>query len=390
VPNDLRRHWALASHITFLNHGSFGACPTAVLDAQSRLRAQLEAEPVRFMECDLEPLWERARGAVATFVGASPASIAFVANATSGIGAVLRSLQFAPGDELLTTNHEYPGSRNALAYVARRAGAELVVADVPFPLTSAHEVIDAIVARVTPRTKLALIDHVTSATGLVLPIAEIVAELAARGIDTIVDGAHAPGMVDLDIDSIGAAYYVANCHKWMCAPKGAAVLSVREDRREEIHPLTISLGYEGFDSPKSAYHREFDWMGTRDPTAVLCVPEALEHLAGLVTGGWPAIRQRNRDLALETRALLCRSLELEVPAPDSMIGSMFAIPVPNGEGLHERLRDELAIEVPVQSWGARPLWLLRVSSFLYNQITDGLTLADALRELGVGPAGATD
>lgn len=386
MPSDLRRHWALDSHITFLNHGSFGACPTAVLDMQSKLRARLEAEPVRFIEVELEPLWERAREAIAAFIGTTTASVAFVPNATSGVGAVLRSLRFSPDDELLTTNHEYPGTRNALSYVAARAGAELVVAEVPFPIASEDQVVDAILAKVTPRTRLALIDHVTSATGLVFPIAKIVAALSARGVDTLVDGAHAPGMVELDVDGIGAAYYVGNCHKWMCCPKGAAVLCVREDRRDEIHPLTISLGYEGFESPKSAYHREFDWMGTRDPTAVLCIPGAIDVLADMVPGGWPAIRRRNRELALETRALLCRALGQDVPAPDSMIGSMFAMPIGHGEGLHERLRDELSIEVVVQPWGPEKLWLLRVSSFLYNQAVDGLTLADALVELGAAPA----
>ncbi|MBT8207697.1 MAG: aminotransferase class V-fold PLP-dependent enzyme, partial [Acidimicrobiia bacterium] len=238
----LRSHWRLDPEITFLNHGSFGATPTTVLDRQEALRDQMEAEPVRFFERDLETMWDTAQQALADFVGADVDDIAFVTNATAGVNAVLRSLTFEPGSEIIVTDHGYEACRNAVEYVAKRSSATVVVVPIPFPPADQASVTDAIADAVTPRTVLALVDHVTSPTGLVFPVGDIVAALEHRGVDVLVDGAHAPGMLDLDIDAIGAAYYTGNCHKWMCAPKGVGFLHVRRDRQSAVVPTVISHG----------------------------------------------------------------------------------------------------------------------------------------------------
>jgi isopenicillin-N epimerase len=384
----MKEHWLIDPGITYLNHGSFGATPKVVLAKQSELRMQMERELVRFMVRELEPLLDEARAALGTFVGADPASLAFVPNATAGVNAVLRSLDLDKHDELLVTSHEYNASRNALEYVAGLAGAKVVPVDVPFPIASADEVIERVLAGVTDRTRLLLIDHVTSQTALIFPIERIIAELRQRGIDTLVDGAHAPGMFPLNLDALGAAYYTANLHKWVCAPKGAAFLYVASNRRLGIHPVVISHGYNSTRTDRSRFHLEFDWPGTLDPTAWLCIPEALRFMGSIVEGGWPEVMRRNHELALAARDLLCTRLGIGHPAPDDMLGSMAAMPLPDGEAyvttslygdpLQDALLFDHAIEVPIVPWPRAGNRVLRVSAQLYNSIADYEKLADAL------------
>jgi isopenicillin-N epimerase len=385
---DVAKLWPLASDVIFLNHGSFGACPSEVLRRQAELRAEMEAEPVRFLSRELDDRLDVARQALAGFVGADAEDLAFVVNATSGVNAVVRSLSFSSTDELLVTDHAYNACRNALQFVAARAGARVVVVKIPFPVPSPDAVVDAVVAAVTPRTRLALLDHVTSPTGLVLPIARLIAELGRRGVDTLVDGAHAPGMVPLELRTLGATYYTGNCHKWMCAPKGSAFLWVRPDRRADIHPLTISHGANAVRPERTRFRLEFDWTGTSDPTAWMTVPTAIEYLASLVDGGWPALMARNRALALEARGLLSAAAGTAPPCPDEMIGSLASVMLPDGatseiawrrpDPLQRRLYDDWKIEVPVMSWPAPPRRLIRVSAQLYNTRDDYVRLAGAL------------
>ena len=285
----INQYWLLDRNITFLNHGSFGACPIPVLEAQTAFREQLEREPLRFLMREFEPLLDNARNQLAAFLGAAEDDLVFVANATTGVNAVLRSLCFAPGDELLTTNQEYNACRNTLNFVAERTGAKVIVAEVPFPIESPEQIIEAIIKCVSPQTKLALLDHVVSQTGLIFPIKQLVGELANRGVDVLVDGAHAPGMVALNLDEIGAAYYTGNCHKWLCAPKGAGFLYVRRDKQNAIRPTTISHGANSPRADKSRFQLEFDWMGTVDPSPYLCVPVAIDFMGSLLSGGWPGI-----------------------------------------------------------------------------------------------------
>lgn len=389
--NPLRDHWLLDPDITFLNHGSFGATPVAVLARQDEYRTRMEREPVRFLVRELEPLLDAARESLAAFVGADAAGIAFVANATAGVNAVVRSLDLDKHDQLLVTTHEYNASRNALEYAAQLAGAHVRVVEVPFPIASPEAIVERVIDAVTQRTKLLLVDHVTSQTGLVFPVEQLVAEMNRRGIDTLVDGAHAPGMLPLDLRSLGAAYYTGNLHKWVCAPKGAAFLYARDNRRAALRPVAISHGANSTRSDRSRYHLEFDWTGTFDPTAWLCVPDALELIGSLVPGGWPEVMQRNRALALRGRDILSSRLGIAPPAPDRMLGSMAALPLPDGsldtapslygDPLQDALLDTFKIEVPIVPWPAPPKRLVRISAQLYNEEAEYERLADALATL---------
>jgi isopenicillin-N epimerase len=387
-----RELWTLDPQVVFLNHGSFGACPRPILESQARWRTRLERQPVQFMLRELEAALDASRAVLASFVGAQPEDIVWVPNATTGVNTVLRSLELRPQDELLLTDHQYAACRNAADFVAARTGARVVVAEVPFPCPGPETVVESVLSRTSPRTRLALLDHVTSPTGLVLPIEPLVAALDARGIPTLVDGAHAPGMLALDVERVGAAFYTGNCHKWVCAPKGAGFLWVRRDLQPLVRPLVTSHGVTSKRTDRSRFNLEFDWPGTFDPTPFLCVGEAIELMGSLLPGGWPALRRRNRDLALAGRALAGEALGIGPPAPPEMIGSLAALPlwdgapetassVLAGDPLQAELLRRHGLELPVFTWPAPPRRLVRLSAQAYNGIDDYRLLGRALREM---------
>lgn len=381
--------------MTFINHGSFGAAPVPVLDAQLAWRDRMEAEPVRFLGRELETLLDAARATVAAFIGADPEGLAFVPNATTGVATVLGSLRFGVGDELLTTDHEYNATVNALAFAAERDGARVVVARIGLPVLSADAVVAAILAAVTPRTRLALVSHVTSPTAVVFPIERIVRELDARGIDTIVDAAHGPGMVATDVATLGAAYWTGNGHKWLCGPKGSAVLHVRADRRDRIRPLVISHGANAHRPDRSRFRLEFDWTGTQDPTTYLALADAIGIVGEFAAGGWPEVMASNRALALGALGVVAAATGGLPTAPASMVGSMAAVTIPwlatdnEAEALHRSLVDGSSIEVPVHGWPVPATRrhpddppehvLVRLSAQRYNEPPDYEYLAAVLR-----------
>ena len=384
----------LEDGVLHLNHGSFGATPAVVLEAQQRVRSRMEANPTRYFlggEYQRELDW--ARRAVADFVGGDEAGLVFVNNATTGVNAVLRSLEpiLEPGDEIVVTDHEYNACRNAAAVSAARAGARVVAARVPFPLQSPQQAVDAVLAAVTGRTRILLIDAVTSATGLVMPVSDLVAALEPD-VRVLVDAAHAPGMIDFDVAELGASYVTANCHKWMCSAKGAGFLWVRPDRRDDICHSVISHGYNGgWPSTGGRFHAQFDWTGTDDPSAWLTVPVAVDAVEAMHPDGWPGVRRSIRELCLSGRRILIDALGIEKPAPDDMIGAIASVPVPPASHSGSEIFDPLMaaleqhhrIQAPVFTWPAPPDRLLRISAHLYNDESQYHRLAEALTaELG--------
>ncbi|MET1231214.1 MAG: aminotransferase class V-fold PLP-dependent enzyme [Candidatus Limnocylindrales bacterium] len=402
----LADHWPLDPDIVFLNHGSYGACPTAVLAAQRSWQDRMEREPVRWFGDDLEPALDQARRRVARFLNAEPDDLAFVRNATTGVNTILRALRFQPGDRILAADHEYNAVLNAASYAAARDGAALDVAALPFPVDGPEQSIERILDAVRPRTRLVVLSAITSPTAVVMPIVELAHALTTRGLEILVDGAHAPGQVPVDIGALeaaGVSYWTGNAHKWLCAPKGSGILWVRRDRQPAIRPLTISHGANDERADRSRYRLEFDWMGTDDWSAPLSIPAALDVMAGFVSDGWPEIMARNHALAIGGRDLVCDRLGIEPPTPETMLGAMAAIPLPvdpaasrarsplDHDPLQVALMDRHRIQVPIGPWPtawtpgrsrSQPTGrLLRISAQLYNSLGAYELLADGLAEL---------
>ncbi len=353
----------------------------------------MEAEPVQFLWRHYEERLDPSRQTLARFIGARPRDVVFVNNATTGVNSVVRSIRWRDGDEILTTNCDYNACRNALTAAVRDTGARVIVADIPFPVTSDDEIVEAILRATTAKTRLAMIDHVTSNTALVFPIERIVRELEARGIDTLVDGAHAPGVCALNLDQLNAAYFTGNLHKWVCAPKGAAFLWAREDRQADLLPAVISHGLNRQRPGFTEFQDRFDWAGTIDPSPWFCVGDAIAWMEELLPGGWPELRQTNHQLLLSARRRLSADLEVAPPCPESMLGSMATLPLPRGfqsrsssgkiDDEQLRLYDQFGIEVPlIRLSGPNPSRWFRISAQVYNTPDDYTYLAHALKILG--------
>jgi isopenicillin-N epimerase len=367
-----RSEWLLDPDVTFLNHGSFGATPRAVLAEQDRWRARMERHPTGFMTYDLPMALRAAATRLAEFVGAADCDLVFVENATVGCNAVLNTLQLETGDEILVTDHCYPAIRKAAEHVAHRTGARVVEASMPLPLSDCGAIATAIGSRCGPRTRLAILDHVTSPTAVVCAIRDLTSLCHTSGAAVLVDGAHAPGMLTLDIPSIGADWYVGNCHKWLMAPKGSGFLWTSPARQSNTHPLVISHGYgQGFTV-------EFDWTGTRDPSAWLAVPAAIDFHRRL---GGPALQARNTALAREAANLLAERWRSERATSDALTGSMAAVRLPakgvatvhRALELRRLLFDQHRIEVAICLFGGA-LWA-RISAQAYNELGDYERLA---------------
>jgi len=372
-PSEYSHLWALEPGTVYLNHGSFGACTKFILEKQKEYRDMLEGQPMRFMVRQLEGMLNNAREKTASFVNADPSGLVFVSNATAGVNTVFRSLRFEAGDEILFTNHIYFACRQLLEYIAEATGAVLVEAQYDIPITSPGLITDALLSAVSKKTKIAIIDHITSATALIQPVEEIVRELEKRGVDTLVDGAHAPGSIPLDINNIGAAYYTANCHKWLCTPKSAAILHVRKDKQAGILPLVVShAGHKA-----EPFAERFFWPGTTDPSPILCVPDSIEYMATLMPGGWEAIMKRNHEVCMRARDYFCRELGLTPSCPDEMNAGMCIMELPrmgeidppgykDADAVQDRIYREYDLELPLWYWSQPPRRTTRLSAQLYN------------------------
>ena len=388
--------WSLDPDVLHLNHGSFGACPNRILEQQTQLRQQMEYNTLRFFEQDLPDLLETAREALGLFLGAPASDLVFVDNATMGVTTVLSNLNLIAGDRVLITDHGYNACSNAARFFAERTGAEVDLINLPFPGSDSNEVIERILKGCTSRTRILLIDHITSPTALIMPLEDIVPAVQQRGIQVLVDGAHAPGMLPLRLAELGADYYTGNCHKWMCAPKGTAFLYVRSEHQSNLHPLTISHGMNRPVGESTRFRLEFDWIGTRDLTGFLTLPALIDYMDGISNEGWAGIMVRNRALAVEARDLICQELGLELPCPVDMIGSLATICLPGSvettftdyhviDPLKQILRRQYGIEVSLSAWPSPAGRYLRISTQLYNALSQYRQLTEALQlELGLG------
>lgn len=376
MTEDLRALFLLDPQVVFLNHGSFGACPRPVLDVYQAWQRELERQPVEFLGTSrrFKTLLREARERLAAYVAADPDDLVYVTNATVGVNIVARSVPLQPGDEVLTTDHEYGAIDHTWQFVCGRRGARYVRAPLPVPLQRPQEVVDALWAHVTPRTRVLAISHVTSPTALILPVADVVGRARERGILTVIDGAHAPGQIPLDLTTLGADFYAANCHKWLCAPKGSGFLHAQRAAQSLLQPLVVSWGW------RKGFLEELEWQGTRDPAAFLATPAAIDFISA---PRWKDVPAVCHGLAREARTRVLALSGLPPLAPDGpeWYAQMVSIPLPvaDGERFQRRLYDEARIEVPLASWNGR--WLLRVSVQGYNTPRDIETLVAAVARL---------
>jgi isopenicillin-N epimerase len=378
----MRDLFLLDPDLVFLNHGSFGACPREVWEAQQRWQLEMERNPVAFLGRRSAELLAQARAGLGRSLGARGEDLVFVPNATTGVNVVARSWPLQPGDEILTTDLEYGACDATWQRLCDAAGATYRQVEIPLPYER-ERVVERLMAAVTPRTRLIYLSHLTSTTALILPVAEVCAAARERGIATLVDGAHAPGQIDLDLDAIGADFYVGNCHKWLCAPKGSGFLHARPERQAMLDAPVTSWGYaegtgghSGFDAylGRSLFERRLQWQGTRDLAAWLAVPAAIDFQA---RHDWPAVRTRCHALAREALTALTERFGLAPIARDGDWAQMVAIPVPpqDPQALRQRLFDDSGIEVPVTSH--RGQVFVRVSVQGYTTAAEIQRLLDA-------------
>ncbi len=375
---DLRPLFKLDATATFINHGSFGLTPIAVLAAQEALRGEMERQPLQFLSrAALQPRLRSAAGELAAFLGAAGEDLVFVDNATTGVNAVLRSFALRPGDEVLITDHTYPAVRNAVRFACGRAGARMVEARLPFPPESPDGIAAAVMAALTDRTRLAVFDLVTSASAIIMPAAALARACRDAGVRVLIDAAHGPGMLDMDLPALQADWVTGNAHKWLFTPKGCALLWATKEAQQDLHPTVISHGFE------QGLANEFDWTGTRDPTAWLAVPAALEFYRSM---GGGELRDRNHDLVVTAARLLAERWGTEAGAPAEMFGAMAVVRLPGrhpgtvaaAQAIHDGLWQKYHIEVPVMTIGPA-LWV-RISAQIYNDLEDYARLAAALAE----------
>lgn len=383
----MRDLFLLDPSVTFLNHGSFGACPAPVFEKYQQWQRELETQPVKFLGRRSAELLYESRQALAGYMGTTADQLIYIPNATSGVNIVARSLDLSAGDEILTTHHEYGACDNTWNFVCERTGAKYVKSTIQLPLTSDDAFVENFWGSVNDNTRVIYMSHITSVSALILPVAEICQRARKLGIITVIDGAHAPGHIDLDLEAIGADFYTGNCHKWLCAPKGTAFLYARPEHHEQLQGQVISWGYSdiiegytGFDAytGTSTLERRHQWQGTRDISGFLTVPDAIEFQQA---HDWQAIRTQCHQLAYETLQRVCELTGLEPICDESHFGQMVAIPLPECDmsAVKNRLYDDYCIEVPLTHFDNRTY--VRVAFQAYNTQADADKLIEALQEI---------
>jgi len=378
VQADLRREYSIEAFVRYLNNGSFGPPPRSVVEARRRFQNRLDANPMEFLVRELESELDEAARALADFVGTKSENLVFVPNATTAMNVVAASLPLETGDEILLNDHEYGAVRRIWEHRAAAVGAMVVTAELPYPLRSKDEIVDAIFARATPRTRLVVVSHVTSPTAVIFPVAEIARRANERGIVVAVDGPHAVAMIDVRLDELDVDYYCASCHKWLSAPMGSGFLYVHPRRQSSVVPPVRSWGRPAAGAPPS-WRDEFTWVGTDDPSKYLAVPMAIRFLAGV---GLEKFRAHGHALSSQARRLVegITGLEAFVPDEPSWYGTMITLPLPPGDApaLMEAMWRRHQIEIPIIDWNGRRY--IRPSFHLYNSGFDLDRLGDALRE----------
>lgn len=378
---DIKSLFLLDSDIHFLNHGSFGACPRPVFEAYQEWQRQLERQPVLFLGRELVSYERQARQALGDYLHAEADDLVYVPNATHGVNIVARSLSLGPGDEILTTDHEYGACDNTWEYLCRKSEARFFHQPLPTPLGTDEEIVSQLWQGVTARTRLIFLSHITSPTAMILPVGEICQRARQEGILTLIDGAHAPGQIPVDLSTIGADFYTGNCHKWMLSPKGAAFLYARREVQSLIEPLVVSWGYSADESTTcgSRFIDLLQWTGTKDPAAALSVPHAIQFMQ---QHNWPQIAAECQRLAVETRRRLTALTGLEELCGEQAFHQMFSVRLPEQADLIQlkrRLYDEYHVEAPVMLWNG--MKLMRISIQAYNNGSDAEALIDALQTL---------
>lgn len=377
----LKTFFLLDPEIIFLNHGSFGACPRPVLKAYQAWQRQLERQPVLFLGRELRQYDQAARQALGGYLNARAVDLVFVPNATHGVNIVARSLDLQPEDEILTTNHEYGACDNTWEFICQKSRAHYIHQPVALPLGNTEEIIEQLWQGVNSRTRLIFLSQISSPTALILPVQAICQRARQEGILTLVDGAHAPGQIEVDLVAIGADFYTGNCHKWMLSPKGAAFLHARPEVQNQIEPLVVSWGYSADESTTSGsrYLDLLNWTGTKDPAAALSVPDAIQFMQ---QHDWPAVRAECHALAVETRQRIHALTGLPALSGEEGFYQMFSARLPKQTdlaSLKTRLYDEYRIEVPTILWNGQKL--IRISIQAYNSRSDADAVVAALQTL---------
>ena len=384
--------WPTAPGLSMLNHGSYGMCPEYIHERQSELRREMDADPVRFFLHRLEELADEARDALGRFVNADPEDLALVQNATFAVATCIHAIDWQPGDRVVVTDHEYNATLNELDRLVRTRGIEVVHAKIPLPCTGPDQIAEAVEAQLNERTRLVIASHIASASAIILPVERIVRTCREKGIETLIDGAHAPGQIPLDLKSLQPTYYAASCHKWLCTPKGAAFFYAEKSVRDRVQPLALSCRVHEHRADRPSFLCDFDYVGTADYTACLVVPDCIEHLGAQLPGGWDELRAQNHRMVLDaTRVIRERcGLVATYPEPlaDEMTGCMYSLLLPPdpdpsrptryADALHDAIMANHATQVPIWTLEPADVRVCRISAQIHNHPEQYERFADAL------------